>query len=86
MEVSLGEKSSVQRSRETKHSYSINHVGRESCGHSSQETSYCTSINHVGHGCRSSLPATIPLVLAEDMLIEADVNHSIPGTIPMEIS
>ena len=30
-------------------------------------------------------PDTLPLVIAEDMLIEVDLGHNIPSTIPLEI-
>ena len=30
-------------------------------------------------------PATIPLVIAEDMLIEVDIGHKRPSTLPLEI-
>ena len=63
-EVSSGEEIIRHRSIDTIHSYSINIVGRESCGHMSQDTSHYTSINCGGCGRRSSFTSHYYLVFA----------------------
>ena len=61
------------------------YLGEERHGNRSLDTIHSTSNKLRGHGQFILRPDTLPIVIMEDMLVEVDLCHNTPATIPLAI-